>query len=62
MIKYSDFLKQAKKKKLVVTSRYNSFKNFLVKSFETWECGDEVYIIQVLMNDDVIIYKQTDNI
>jgi hypothetical protein len=62
MIKYSEFLKQAEKKGLIVISKYTSFRNFLVKSFETWKCGDDIYCIEVLMNDDTIIYKQTDKL
>lgn len=62
MIKYSDFLIEAEEKGFVVLSKFTSFRNYLVKSFEIWKCGDDLYCIQVFMNDDTIIFKETDKL
>ena len=62
-MKYQDFKLEAETKEYVQLSEYPILKNFIISRFEVWSGkGDDFLCVEVFSNDDVIIYKQTDNL
>ena len=60
---YKTFKIQAEEKGYVQLSEYIIPKNYIISRFEIWSGNkNEFMCVEVFSNDDVIVYKQTDNI
>jgi hypothetical protein len=60
---YEKFKKEAEKKDYVLISEYKLFKSHIVSRFEIWsDRNDNFMCVEVLTNDKVIIYKQSEKV